>query len=152
MDFKFLIDKKESHNEHILKDFKEYKVPTETTGLLLGDYAIQTSTTVLPVVIKRMKNYQEFKDNFMDRKVDVNKNNSFLKDIKRANQSNKEVILLVEDTFFMDRVFDDKQIRNKVIELETTYQNLRIIPISGNLTGKYLYLIAYYKVKNLFKN
>lgn len=152
MNFKILIDKRESHNEHILKDFKEYEVPTEITGLLLGDYAIQTSTIVLPVVIKRMKNYQEFKDNFMDRKVDVNKNNSFLKDIKRANQTDKEVILLVEDTFFMDRLFDDKKTRNKVIELETIYQNLRIIPISGNLTGKYLYLMAHYKVKNLFKN
>ncbi len=152
MKFKILIDKKESNNEHILKDFEKYKVPIEKTGLLLGDYAIQISTIVLPVVIKRMKDYQEFKNVFMDKKMDVNKNNSFFKDIKRAHKTGKEVILLVEDNFFMDRVFKDEKVRNKVIELETTYKNLRIVPISKNLTGKYIYLIAHFKAKNRFNN
>lgn len=152
MKFKILIDKKESNNEHILKDFEKYKVPIEKTGLLLGDYAIQISTIVLPVVIKRMKDYQEFKNVFMDKKMDVNKNNSFFKDIKRAHKTGKEVILLVEDNFFMDRVFKDEKVRNKVIELETTYKNLRIVPISKNLTGKCIYLIAHFKAKNRFNN
>lgn len=152
MKFKILIDKKESNNEHILKDFEKYKVPIEKTGLLLGDYAIQISTIVLPVVIKRMKDYQEFKNVFMDKKWTLIKTTLFLKTLKEPIKQGKRIILLVEDNFFMDRVFKDEKVRNKVIELETTYKNLRIVPISKNLTGKYIYLIAHFKAKNRFNN
>lgn len=151
MDFKILIDKKESNNEHILKEFNTYSVSSEKQGLLLGEYAIKINDTILPVAIKRIENYLKFKEVFCDHKIDPNKNNKFFRDIKRASENGTEIILLVEDLLFLNKLFSDAPLRNKVIELETNY-NIKIVPIDKKLTGKYIYLIAHYKTKNHLKN
>lgn len=149
MELKILIDNKET-NQDIINEIKKY-ISVERTGLLFGDYIIQVNSLTVPVVIKRLKNHDDLLKVLLDPTKDVNNNNIFFKGLKRTIENNRDIILLVEDEEFYKKLFSG-QLRNKVMQLEAIYPNLKIVPISETITAKYIYLTLYYRAKKFYKN
>ncbi|MFR0001826.1 ERCC4 domain-containing protein [Intestinibacter bartlettii] len=148
MKFKILIDRKEN-DKYIIQQLNKF-TKIERKGLLFGDYIAEVNTLTVPVIIKRLSNYEDFFNTLLDPKKDINNNNTFFKGFKRAAENNKDIILLVEDERFYKKLFSD-EIRNKVMQLEALYPNLKIVPISKTITAKYIYLTLYYRAKNFNK-
>ena len=148
MKFKILIDRKEN-DKYIIQQLNKF-TKIERKGLLFGDYIAEVNTLTVPVIIKRISNYEDFFNTLLDPKKDINNNNTFFKGFKRAAENNKDIILLVEDERFYKKLFSD-EIRNKVMQLEALYPNLKIVPISKTITAKYIYLTLYYRAKNFNK-
>lgn len=149
MKFKILIDKKESDKEIIEQLGKYTKI--ERKGLLFGDYMAEVKTLTVPVIIKRLTNYNDFLNVLLDPKKDINDNNLFFKGFKRAYSNKNEIILLVEDEEFYKKLFSGSM-RNQVIKLESIYPKLKIVPISKKITPQYIYLVLYYRAKKIYKN
>lgn len=149
MELKILIDNKEN-NQSIITEIKKY-IEIKRTGLLFGDYMIQVNSLTAPVIIKRLKNHDDFLKVLLDPTKDINNNNKFFKGLKRVTQNNKDVILLIEDEEFYKKLFSGP-IRNKVIKLEILYPNMKIVPISETITAKYIYLTLIYRAKKFYSN
>ena len=102
MKFKILIDRKEN-DKYIIQQLNKF-TKIERKGLLFGDYIAEVNTLTVPVIIKRLSNYEDFFNTLLDPKKDINNNNTFFKGFKRAAENNKDIILLVEDERFYKKL------------------------------------------------
>ena len=116
MEFKILIDRKEN-DKYIIQQLNKF-TKIERKGLLFGDYIAEVNTLTVPVIIKRLSNYEDFLNVLLDPTKDINNNNRFFKGFKRAYSNKNEIILLVEDEEFYKKLFSGSM-RNQVIKLET---------------------------------
>lgn len=144
MEFKILIDRKEN-DKYIIQQLNKF-TKIERKGLLFGDYIAEVNTLTVPVIIKRLSNYEDFLNVLLDPTKDINNNNRFFKGFKRAYSNKNEIILLVEDEEFYKKLFSGSM-RNQVIKLESIYPKLKIVPISKKITSQYIYLVLYYRAK-----
>ena len=80
-DYKVVCDSREKENQHIIEQFKKHNIPYEVSGLVTGDYRIQTldRNFVSPIVIER-KRLDEVIGNIIQKPYDGEKLNRFEKE------------------------------------------------------------------------
>lgn len=160
--YKIIIDSREKENKHIIEAFKKNNIEFDTRGLPIGDYIIEGGHKYVPnVAIERKGSLDELIGNLLDTATkDEKGNNRFVRELIRANQCNKKVILLIENgNYYKDLLIGNyrskikpRAIRGMIISLEAKYPNLSIVGIDKELVGSYIHSILYYRLREDLKD
>ena len=153
MEYKIFVSKEDKNNDHIINELIKHDVTVEKVGrLLIGDYLVQIGTITVPVQIKRLNSYEDFIKTLFDDNLNANGVNEFIKRLDRAKSNKTKVILLIEDSNFYSKLFlEKKDIKDRVLNLETLYSNLNIVAIDKNFTGEYIYSTLYLRLMEFCK-
>lgn len=145
--YKIICDTREKKNEHILNTFDKHKIPYTEEKLPVGDYAIQNSDGVTPlVVIERKANIDELLQNLVDRKSHDGHNNRFIREIITAEALGYKLIILVENaSYYSDLLKGNYRSKIKpnaaaglILSLLAKYPHVHIAAIDPNLSASYI--------------
>lgn len=153
MQYKVYVSQEDKGNDHIVNELIKHDVTVEKIGrLLIGDYLVQVGTLTVPVQIKRLNSYEDFIQTLFDEDLNVNGVNEFIKRLDRAKSNKTKVILLIEDSDFYSKLFlDEKDIKDRVLNLEALYPNLSIVAIDKKHIGEYIYSTLYLRLMEYCK-
>ena len=161
IEYEIIIDTREKENTHITEVFDKNNINYEIRTLPIGDYIIESKEHYIPnIVIERKGSIDELIGNLLDKATkDERGNNRFMRELIRAKQCNKRVVLLIEDKDFYIKLLRGEyrsQIkpnasRGMIISLEAKFPNLNIVWIDKKEAASYIHSILYYHLRENLK-
>ena len=149
-----VVDTREQVNQHITDYFDQYKIAYESKGLGTGDYSFKTGDMYChdEIVIERTASLDEIAGNFtVDRK-------RFENEFLRAKAQGIKVFLLIENAAWNDieshnyiSKLNPKSLLGSLLSWQARY-NITINFCRPEETGKLIYGICYYWLKNKLEN
>lgn len=160
IEYKIIIDTREKENSHIVEVFEKNNIAYEKRALPTGDYIIEGEHKYVPnITIERKGSIDELIGNLLDTATkDEKGNNRFARELIRANQCNKKMVLLIENGTYKDVLLGNyrskikpKAARGMILSLEAKYPNLSIAWEEKELVGSYIHSVLYYRLREELK-
>lgn len=161
IEYKIIIDTREKENTHITEVFDKNNINYESRTLPIGDYIIESNHCFVPnVTIERKGSIDELIGNLLDKATkDESGNNRFIRELMRAKQSNKRVVLLIEDKDFYIKLLRGEYrsqikpnaVRGMIISLEAKFPNLNIVWLDKKEVASYIHSVLYYHLRENLK-
>ncbi len=125
-----------------------------------GDYAIRYQGEYIPnILIERKAGLDELLGNLMDPVKDENKDNRFIRELKRAKEAGVKLFLLIQDKNYYIKLLKGEYISHvhpnasaaMVISLMAKFDNLHIIACDRKESPSMVHKILYYHLREEIK-
>jgi ERCC4-type nuclease len=136
-------------------------IKTAREKLDTGDYAIRYQGEYIPnILIERKANLDELLGNLLDPVKDENKDNRFIRELKRAKAAGVKLFLLIQDKDYYIKLLKGQYISNvhpnasaaMVISLMAKFDNLHIIACNRKESPSMVHKILYYHLREEIKS
>lgn len=159
-DYEIICDTREQ-DVFIQETLEKNNIRTVRKKLDTGDYAIRYKNEYIPkVLIERKANIDELIGNLLDAtSKDEEGNNRFIRELKRAQETNTKIFLLIQDKDYYLKLItgnyiskvNSNAITAMIISLLAKFDNLHIVACDRKESASLAYKILYYHLREDLK-
>lgn len=159
-DYEIICDTREQ-DVFIQETLEKNNIRTVRKKLETGDYAIRYKNEYIPnVLIERKANIDELIGNLLDAaSKDEEGNNRFIRELKRAQETNTKIFLLIQDKDYYLKLITSNYISKvnsnaitaMIISLLAKFDNLHIVACDRKESASLVYKILYYHLREELK-